>query len=219
VAISAAALVATLPEEAQEEVMQQGPEAVKEAAADIRAGRAPHVTHNSGNNEWYTPTEIIAAVHEVLEGIDLDPASTPEANMIVRAEKFYTAEDDGLRCPWDAGTLFMNPPYSSGLIERFVERLLEHLNRTRDEIDDGYPFVGEAIVLVNNATETRWFQSMADRADAICFPRGRIKFWHPSKDSAAPLQGQAILYFGDNVSEFAAAFNHFGRIWGPHDVL
>jgi hypothetical protein len=45
----------------------------------------------------------------------------------------------------------------------------------------------------------------------VCFPAGRVKFWHPEKISA-PLQGQMIMYLGKNVDAFTKSFSNTGVI-------
>lgn len=60
----------------------------------------PHVTNNSGNNEWYTPAEYVESVRKVLGAIDLDPTSCEVAQATVRASQFYTIDDDGLDREW-----------------------------------------------------------------------------------------------------------------------
>lgn len=174
---------------------------VQEVVNEIR--NKPHVAFNSGNNEWYTPAEYIEAARQVMGEIDLDPASSDIANRTVRAKHYLTAEQDGLRFEW-AGRIWMNPPYAAELIGKFTDKLVSHFASNE---------ITEAIVLVNNATETAWFQSMLAVSSAVCFLKRRVKFLDMDGNaSGAPLQGQAILYFGSNTKEFTDAFGGFGSI-------
>jgi len=194
--------VAALPEKKQEFFLDKALD-VKLSVMGLRkliTGN-PHVSYNSGENEWYTPKEYIESVRIVLGEIDLDPASSKEANEIVKADKYFTLQTDGLTKEW-FGKVWMNPPYSSELISIFTEKFTHHFNNQD---------ISEGIVLVNNATETVWFQFMAKFASSICFPKTRIKYWSPNKDSSTPLQGQAFLYFGDNFhTNFENEFKKYG---------
>jgi ParB family chromosome partitioning protein len=177
---------------------------VREVREIVQQAKNPaHVAYNSGNNEWYTPPEYIAAARRVMDGIDCDPASSDIANRIVGASRYFTAENDGLDHNW-SGRVWMNPPYAGELIGKFTEKLAEHFT-------EGSVF--EAIVLVNNATETNWFQGLLVHASAVCFPRQRVKFIDMAGNpTGAPLQGQAVLYLGDNPVKFGAEFSAFGTV-------
>lgn len=176
-------------------------------ARPIGAQSMAHVNQSSGQEEWYTPKEIIDAAAAALGGeIELDPASCAAANEIVGARRYFTREMDGLSKRWDSAAVWLNPPYSQPAIGQFAEKLVEEYLAER---------VTAAVVLVNNATETRWFQTLAASADAICFFSGRIRFWFPGRESLSPLQGQAVLYFGDNQDAFFDAFDAFGFVMEP----
>ncbi len=165
--------------------------------------RRAHVSQNTGNNEWYTPSEIIEAARSVLGVIDVDPASTKKVNKVVKAKIFYTKETDGLTKKWK-GNVWMNPPYARLLVRQFMATIVH-------KIESGE--VTQAIVLVNNATETEWFKKLADICSVVCFPTGRIKFIDPDGNpSGHPLQGQAILYFGNNKVGFNKHFAEFGLL-------
>lgn len=189
------------PEERQEvsERIEQG-EKPKEVVQEVI--HRPHVLNNSGNNEWYTPEKYIELAREVLGVIDLDPASCEYANETVKAARFFSEQDDGLTKEW-SGRVWMNPPYSGDLIGKFADKFVTEYNAGN---------ITEGIVLVNNATETAWFCQMTAAASAVVFPRGRIRYNSPTKESNAPIQGQAFIYFGEHYNRFLDVFREIG--WG-----
>jgi hypothetical protein len=65
--------------------------------------------HSSESAEHYTPKDIVERARLALGGIDLDPASCAEANRVVQAENYFTAEEDGFVRGW-RGRVFLNPP-------------------------------------------------------------------------------------------------------------
>jgi phage N-6-adenine-methyltransferase len=169
-------------------------------------------------DENYTPKEVIEMVRSVMGGIDLDPTSTPKANDVVGAAKFYTIDDDAMKQSW-AGRVFMNPPYScSG---RFVRKLVNEYAKKS---------VTEAIVLLNAYTDTSWFHLLADSSSVICLTRGRLGFWKTDPDNivgrnrmpvvlAYPCRGLAVqhrtalgstatLLFGFQRTDFHGIYTH-----------
>lgn len=199
--VSLAAKVAALPEADKAEIAASSPETIKEVAQDVV--KRAHVAQNSGNNEWYTPLRFVELARSVMGGIDTDPASSAIANRTVQASKYFTADDDGRAQTW-AGRVWMNPPYAQPLMSDFAEAVASKFEG--GEID-------QACILVNNATETQWFQRMLSAASAVCFPKSRIKFLDPDGNaSGAPLQGQAIVYMGDEVNAFQDAFRGEGAV-------
>jgi hypothetical protein len=196
IAVSVAARLTQEGEDVQRRVVAR----VKSGMSTQKALKAEnvHVGNNSGENEWYTPAEYIDSARKVMGKIDLDPASSEIANRVVGAEIYYTVQDDGLSKDWH-GCIWMNPPYSQPEIGLFANKLVESLSK-----------IDSAMVLINNATETKWFQGMLSECSGVCFPSSRVKFLDVSGNKGAPLQGQAVLYFGKKVDLFLAEFSKFG---------
>jgi hypothetical protein len=197
--------LASIPEDEFEATLAEHREeqqAVTGRTMEKLAGRA-HVTNNSGNNEWYTPSEYVEAARKVMGGIDCDPASSEIANQTVNAKIFFTSKQDGLKQKW-TGRVWMNPPYAQPLIHEFC-------TAARDKYLSGE--IKEACVLVNNATDTAWFQILAHVCRSICFVKSRIRFLDLNGNpSGAPLQGQAIIYIGEKPKEFNKEFSSKGIV-------
>lgn len=199
ISISAAAMATALPMEEQQAIM-----------AEIEQGGKPseviknHVlaTKHTGDEESYTPKEYLASARTVMGAIDLDPASNPMAQENVGADRYFTVDDDGLTQEW-AGNVWMNPPYTARVINRFIDKLVDHYAAGE---------VTQAIVLTNNNTDTSWFHQGANAATAVCFTAGRINFLKRDGSRSSPTNGQAFLYFGENLSAFKNEFAKHGMV-------
>lgn len=204
VSINLASQFVELPQEVQQEAIAAIAEHHEPAKEVMReAVKKAHVANNSGNNEWYTPADYIALARAVMGGIDTDPATSEIANRTVQAAQIFTAEDNGLTKQW-SGRVWCNPPYAQPLIAEFAEAIASKFEAGEIE---------QACVLVNNGTETGWFQRMLQAASAVCFPRSRIRFVDPDGNpSGAPLQGQAVLYLGNAPETFASVFSEKGAV-------
>jgi phage N-6-adenine-methyltransferase len=156
-----------------------------------------------GNDEWFTPLVYIAAVRKVLGGIDLDPAAHPHPQTWIQAKRFYTEVDDGLSQHW-RGRVWLIPPYSRGLIDRFVAKLIA-------EVEAGS--VTAAILLTHTSSSARWFHTALNSCDAICMPLGKRPFENedgPARTS--PPRASTFFYFGPDPARFRRVFGPIGAV-------
>jgi ParB family chromosome partitioning protein len=157
---------------------------------------------NSGDSEWYTPKEWIERARAVMGSIDVEPASCAQAQAIVQATIYYTMYDSGLDHYWYKN-VWLNPPFSAILVKKFCGKLVEEWDAGR---------TAAAIVLVNSATETRWFQLLMRRATVMCCLNERIGFISAAGTASQPARGQTVFYFGPDP-------DRFGEVFGPHGSL
>jgi hypothetical protein len=161
--------------------------------------RLAHVGQSAGFIEWYTPLDFVDPARKLFGGtISLDPCSSEVANEVIKAEQYYTVDDNGLLFDWH-GRIWMNPPYELQMVDPFVT----HLSKQYEAGN-----VKEAVTIVNNATETRWFRILIELASVVAFIHGRVRYWRPHGISHAPLQGQALVYHGPNREGFREVYNH-----------
>jgi len=65
----------------------------------------------SSSFDFVSPSDVIGVTTAFFDGkIDLDPASSPHANTLVCANRFFTEEDNGLKQNWKAKTVYLYPP-------------------------------------------------------------------------------------------------------------
>lgn len=136
----------------------------------------------TATDEWYTPKEIIDA----LGAFDLDPCA-PVNPLWETADIMYNKNDNGLSKEW-FGRVWLNPPYSRPLIERFVKRLAEH---------------GNGIALLFNRCDSKMFQDVIfEKATAMKFLRNRIRFFRPDGTRGdSPGCGSILIAFGEENAE------------------
>lgn len=165
------------------------------------------------NNEWYTPHRYIEAAREVMGSIELDPASCELANRIIKAERYYTAEENGLAQAWNARSLWLNPPYgrthNKSNIGLFTQRLLYEYKAGN---------VGQAILLSTPRPDTPWFPSLWDYP--ICFCEHGIAFYRLTGKGDIEIDnrhtghffGTIFVYLGPHEQKFIEVFSRFGHI-------
>lgn len=176
-------------------------EKVREAVgARLRRDQFLGAKFSSESAEWYTPSVYVEAARRVLGSIDLDPASSAEANRTVRAAAYFSAQDDGLAKDWP-GRVWMNPPYG-GLGPAFIRRLIE-------QYEAG--ITTEAICLLNaHGCDTGWFRPLWDYT--LCFTYGRIEFDSPTDRTSSPPHGSVFVYLGPRPADFEREFASFGAV-------
>jgi DNA N-6-adenine-methyltransferase (Dam) len=161
---------------------------------------------SSETNEWFTPARYIEAAREVLGGIDLDPASSAQANAVVRASKFFSKEDDGLARNW-FGRVFMNPPYGRTTDGRSLAAAF--CNKAIDEFAAGN--VEACIILVNSLHSQSWQAPLYDYP--FCLVDHRIKFVSADREeNKSPTFQNIFVYLGHDVLKFAKVFSRFGYV-------
>ena len=161
------------------------------------------INQTSGEVEIYTPGFIIEAARVALGGfIQLDPASSLEANATVRATDFFTREEDGLKQPWIAETLWMNHPFSREFNRVWVRKLvLEHMAGN----------VKRACCITFASTSEEWFRPLMEFPQCFLYPR--TNYVLPDGTTYRGVtKGSVVTALGIAVEDFKRAFAGLGKV-------
>jgi len=157
------------------------------------------------SHDWYTPSKYVEAARKVMGSIDLDPASCEFANRIIKANRYYTKEQDGLQQAWDAVTLWLNPPYGTSEGKSNIGVFTRRLVR---EYQDGR--VKQAVIVTSTKTDTSWFDLLWQYP--ICFANHLVEFCRIDHKRALHPLGTAFTYLGSNEQSFIDIFSQFGHV-------
>ena len=171
----------------------------------LKASKMPRPGAHDGNDEWYTPANVVGSARSVMGCIDLDPASNWEANETVQAKAIYTVEDDGLTQPW-RGRVFLNPPFSAQLKRAFCDRL-------RESVASGD--VTQAVLVTPIDISPQWGDVIRTCASAVALAVGSTPFYGPRGGGGGPGPGfgHMVSYYGPNVGRFASVFDQEWSVW------
>lgn len=158
---------------------------------------------------YETPEHVLERVREVFGGqIDLDPftsARNPTGARLIRTSH-------GFEFPWSPVSpftkplkVFCNPPYGPAL-SRFALKVVGESNAGL-----------EIITLTPARPDTRWYDTLATRADVVAEIRGRLTFLVDGKPTLGkngkPQSCQfpcALMYFGPNLERFVEVMSREG---------
>lgn len=152
-----------------------------------------HQSAAAGSVTWLTPPHILDALGG-WQAFDLDPCAAPAPRPWFTAWQMNAeADGDGLAMQW-GGRVFLNPPYTSAEIERWLSKLADHGNGT---------------ALIFARTETDAFRRQVwERANGLLFLHGRL-FFHGPDGARARFNGGApsvlCAYGQDDLDRLAAS--------------
>jgi len=138
-----------------------------------------------------TPGYVLEPVRELLGGIGLDPCTEPDNP--TSAAKWYSLPDDGCALPWDAETVWCNPPYGEAR-DRWVDRCITEGKQRK------------VLLLIPAHTETRTFQKALKACTSVLLIKARLRFGvlRENGRQEAASHGSALFGFGVDVTPLEA---------------
>lgn len=147
--------------------------------------------HTSNTDEWGTPPELFALLDEEFRketgglGFTLDAAASAKNRKV---DRYFSKEDDALNQSWETeGAVWLNPPYSRGLLCKFFAKAHEESRRHGLTV----------VMIVPPRTSTAYWHDHALECSEIRMIRGRVGFIREDGyQNAAPADSVLVIFRG-----------------------
>lgn len=136
----------------------------------------------SNSYEWATPQDLFDKLNTEFH-FTLDPCATEENK---KCEKFYTKQEDGLLKSWENETVFCNPPYGRGIINKWVKKCHDEWRNHNITV----------VMLIFARTDTSYFHDYIFPHCELRFLRGRVKFVKGNSTNTAPFPSVICIFRG-----------------------
>jgi site-specific DNA-methyltransferase (adenine-specific) len=113
-------------------------------------------------DKWETPLHIFDKLNAEFN-FTLDPCCEVHT---AKCGKYYTLEVNGLNQDWQGETVFVNPPYSNGNIDAWMEKCYDESLKPNTTV----------VALVAVSTSARWFHEFILNKAELRFVERRIRF-------------------------------------------
>lgn len=165
---------------------------------------------SSKSNSWYTPSQIIDAVRQVLGGIDVDPCTDADglANTWIKATTTYDISDNGLKHVWP-GRAFVNPPYG-----KTGNRSNQEIwfNKLYEEYQAGHTTA--AIFLGKSVVGEEWFKRVWEKSTSVALLKDLLRFVNSKGEvNGKAKSGTALFYLGPRPVKFEGVFEEIAWLW------
>ncbi len=128
-------------------------------------------------DRWETPDKIFLPLNHEFK-FTLDPCCETHT---AKCKKYFTEVEDGLTKDWSGESVFVNPPYSRGNIDKWMKKCYEE------------SFKGSQIVaLIPVSTSAKWFHEYVLGTATIRYFKGRIRF--NGAKFTAPFSSMLAIY-------------------------
>jgi hypothetical protein len=167
--------------------------------------------HLKEDPNWITPgagqrVDLVGRIRECLGGeIELDPYSSPIANTVVGASRFFTAKEDGHEQLWESPAVMVNHP-GGHTVRAWQKACVEFTaGRARQII-----WVGFSIEQLNLLAD----QKLHPLDYSVLITRNRIDFIKEAtlQKGGRPSHGNYLVGMGVSHTKFTEVFQDLGYI-------